>query len=219
MTNAELISEFEAFGSNVSHMGVGLGGETEQIQRALKAQIMKFLPECTEQLQQFWDKKDKNYAEFTNTSISRIELPKIEKKNYYTGIKPSLLEAPLYMWPSVTVWAHDSKPSSFQADQYDTIDVPIFIAILCHKGPVKQAELHGKEGIEIEQELDSVIQRLSDAVHMCVKKDPTIGNVLAGAIEKPPIATQYMPWSKPQQEGVYIFQGKQLQYTGQKNSF
>lgn len=221
-TNIEQVREFEPYGSEINHIGLGLGIEHEQVQRAAKAQIMDFLPEVTKQLQGIWDQRDRNHAEITDTAFNKIKLPEVEKENFYTGLKPSLVEAPLFKWPSITVFCHNSKPSSFQADQYDTNDLSMGIWILCKIGPIKEENIHEDEGIKAEEELDSITQRLSDAVHICIKKDPCLGGVIAGNIEKPPVIDQEMPWSRKKEKGtgnIYIFQGKQMMYTVQKNSF
>jgi len=216
-----LINESTTFGSDISHLGLGEGLELEQVQRSAKAQIMKYLPEITKQLQSVWDERDEEYCELINVAYSKVKIPNVDKQNFYTGIKPSLLLAPVQMWPSITVWCHDSKASMFQADQYDTNDAKLGIEVLCNAGPINKEKLHLKEGILLEQQLDSQIQRLTDAVLMCIKKDPALGGVIHGAIEKPANVTTSLPWSRQDEQtsNWYIFQGKLCEYTVQKNTF
>lgn len=213
-------TEAEPFASSWSHMGLGSGIEFEQIQRVTLAQIKKFLPEVTKKLQEKWDKKDADFAANANIPFKTVQIPQVE--NFFTGIKPSLLEAPIEMWPSITVYCHNAKASPFQPDQYDENLIPLFIDVLCTHGPIQQDVVHKKDGILAEQALDSQLQRLSDAVQICIKKDPTLGATITGPIEKPPTIITSLPWAKTEASSgsnVYIYQGKLHEYTVKKDSF
>ena len=223
MSQFDFVQEVEPFGK--WSQGLGLGIEAEQIQRAAKAQIMNHIKSITEQLQNIWDKRDEEFAHLTNIQFKKINIPLVDSKNFYTGTKHiSVLKAPLQQWPSVIVYSSDAKPYLVQEDQWDTYSIPLCIEVLCYGGPIKnESELHARPGWIIEQELDSKVQRLSDVVHLCIRKDPSLGGVI-GEIEKPPNAITSLPWSRKEQgtTGVgnfYIFQGKQLEYIVQKHSY
>jgi hypothetical protein len=222
MTTIDFIQEFEPFGK--WSQGLGLGIESEQIQRAAKAQIMNYLPEITEQLQTVWEHRDKEYIEKIGGSYKRLVIPSVEKKHFFTGTKHiSVLKADLDLWPFVITYASDAKPYAIQEDQFDTYSVPLCVEIFCCNGPIEnETELHTERGWEIEQELDSMLQRLSDAVLMCIRKDPSLGGVV-GQIEKPNNATTSLPWSRKEAGtetgNYYIFQGKQFDFTVQKMTY
>lgn len=202
---------------------LGLGFESELVQRAAKVQIISYLPEITSELQNIWNYRDKEYEELTNESKS-ITIPVLNKENIRSGIENiSLIEAPLSRWPSILIYARDGSPYQFQLDQADQETITLNIEILCSIGPVKVEEVHNKEGLLLMEELDSQIHRLSDAVHLCIKKDPTLSGSV-GQIEKPPKIVTSLPWSR-KEEGqtatgeTYIKQGKQLAYAVQKISY
>lgn len=216
--------EFEPFGADENHLGLGLGVESEQVQRAAKAQIINYIDEITEDLQKEWNRRDKNFYEVISGSYKEIPIPIVDKKNIFTGQHPvSQIFAPLNMWPRIEIYCQDASPYQFQEDNWDTFLTTLCIELFCKAGPVSQEDLHSRRGYELEQELDSITQRLTDIVHLCIRKDPTIGNVAAGEIEKPPSIKQSLPWSSKENTTdtgeYYIFQGKQIKYSVQKNSY
>jgi hypothetical protein len=219
------IQEFQPFGEDLNHLGTGLGVETEQVQRAAKAQIMNNIEYIREELQAQWNLKDKNFYEFISGSYKEIKIPIVEKKNFFTGMfsDVSQLLAGLELWPRVEIYCVDAKPYQYQQNILETFTIPLKIRCLCEVGPVNEEELHKRTGRELMQELDSKLQRLTQNVHMCIRKDPTLGFSTMGEIEKPPVISQGTPWSrKENKEDVgdfYIFQGKQIEYQIQKSSY
>lgn len=201
----------------------GLGFECELIQRAAKAQIVKYLPDLTIQLQDVWDNRDKEFSEALNIAYERIIIPNVEKENILSGIEVmSLIEAPLERWPSILMYARNTVPYVVQEDQYNTSSISFYIEILCNEGPIKEKEIHSKEGLKAMQILDSKIQRLTDIVYLCIQKDTTLSGSV-GQFEKPPKVTTSLPWSRKENSTAtgesYIFQGKQLDFQVQKISY
>ena len=74
------------------------------------------------------------------------------------------------MWPSVLVYARNGTPYQTQEDHFDTLTVNLIIEILCQEGPIKEEEVHKREGIELMELLDSQLHRLFDVVILCIKK-------------------------------------------------
>lgn len=203
---------------------LGLGYECELIQRAVKVQIIHWLPIITEQLQQTWEHRDKEYEEFTGESRTKLEIPTVLEQNIRSGIECfSILESPPEIWPSVLVYARDASPYTVQEDHWDTSSVVLNIEIMCLEGPVKTETIHGVEGLEAMQTLDSKLQRLSDAVYLCLQKDKTLSGTI-GQVEKPPKVKTSLPASLKEQIKTatgesYIYQGKQFEFVVQKSSY
>jgi hypothetical protein len=198
----------------------GLGFECELIQRAAKAQIIKYLPNLTEQLQNIWDSRDEEFEEFMGEARKKLVIPKVEKENIRAGVENmSLIEAPLERWPSVLIYVRNGNAYQYQEDQYDTESFSLNIEVLCSEGPVNEKEVHNKEGLELMEILDSKIQRLTDAVYLCIQKDKTLSGSI-GQIEKPPKVNTSLPWARKESATAtgetYIFQGKQLDFNVQK---
>jgi hypothetical protein len=208
---------------NYSHP-FGLGYELELIQRAAKAQIIQYLPELTEKLQSIWEYRDKEYEEFANESKTKIFIPKVEKENIRSGIECfSILESPPERWPSVLIYARDAAPYVVQEDQFDTSSATLNIEVMCLKGPVSTEKVHNIEGLEAMQVLDSELQRLSDAVYLCIQKDKTLSGTV-GQFEKPPKVTTSLPQALKSEitkatGETYILQGKQFEWSVQKITY
>jgi hypothetical protein len=223
MTGNTLFAEENALLTGNYSQSFGLGFECELIQRAAKAQIIKYLPKLTEELQNIWNHRDKEFEEFMGEAHTKLEIPKVEKENIRAGIEcMSLIEAPLERWPSILVYARNGTPYTIQEDQFSTESFTLDIEILCSIGPVKEKEVHNKEGLALMEELDSQIQRLSDAVYLCIQKDKTLSGSV-GQIEKPPKVTTSLPWARKESATAtgetFIFQGKQLDFQVQKISY
>jgi hypothetical protein len=201
----------------------GLGFECELIQRAAKAQIITYLPDLLEQLQEIWDQRDREFSEKLGLAYKKLSIPKIKKENIYAGVENiSLLEAPLSRWPAVLVYARNGNAYQVQEDQFGMESISFCVEVLCNEGPVKEENIHDKEGIEAMEILDSKIQRLSDAVYLCIQQDTTLCGSI-GQIEKPPKITTSLPWSRKAENTAtgesYIFQGKQLEFAVQKITY
>jgi len=200
----------------------GLGFECELAQRAAKGQIAKFLPDLTEQLQGIWDRRDKEFSEVLGYQYIKLVIPTVKEENIRAGIEVmSLIDAPIEVLPTVLIYARNGNSYQIQEDQFDTSSINLTIEILCNEGPVKEEKTHSKEGLALMSILDSKIQRLTDAVHLCIKKDSTLSGSV-GQIEKPPKITTSLPWARKENINAtgenYIYQGKQLDYVFQKLS-
>lgn len=199
----------------------GLGFECELIQRAAKAQIITYLPELTKQFQEIWSHRDKEYEEFLNESKLPIVIPKVEKQNIISGVEAfSILESSPEMWPSIFIYTQDGVPNMWQADQFDDSSITTNIEVMCLEGPVQTKNIHNKEGFEAMQILDSKLQRLSDAVYMCIQKDKTLSGTV-GQWERPPKTKTSLPAQlkeniKNTTGESYIYQGKQFSFVSQK---
>ena len=219
-------SPLAAFGNGIDRPNIGLGFETEQVERAVVEQIFANIPQIASGVQALWDQRDADYREMTGVAIPRITIPTVPRSNYFTGEQPSLIDAEPSLWPSITAYIKtgEAAPANYQPDQYDVLYESLFIVVLC-KGPrtVAEHDLHEAKGYAVRTELASTIDRLVDAVHVCIKIAPALGGVLFGPIEKPPTFIKSASWSRKISKGetgeYMILQGKQLKYMILKSSF
>lgn len=198
----------------------GIG--SEQIVRAAIAQIQSNLEQATAQVQEVWDARDQDFAEQFDRPYRQTIIPQVTLKNYYTGQKPSLVEAPLDRWPSITVYCGNHSPAPAQPDEFGVTSIPLFIEVLCETGPIAEADLHDTEGIEAEDKVFRIAERLASAVHISVTSDPTLGGVLTGPIQGPPTVISAPPYARKASKGAgdnHIFTGRQLQYPALKNIY
>lgn len=215
-------STVQPFGGAFDRFAVepGLGGE--EIVRAALWQVKSHIEEKTAYVKSIWDERDEAFATEFEKPFRQTVLPTIAPRNYYTGQTPSLVEAPLEQWPSITIYAGQSTPAPAQPDQYDTMRIPLYVEVLCSFGPVKETELHAEQGIEAENAVWRICERLSSAVHLCIKTDPSLGGTLAGPIERPPEIVRSEPFARKADKGAgdfHIFAGRQLQYSTLKHTY
>lgn len=202
----------------------GLGFEVELVQRAAKAQIIAYLPELISQSQEIWEHRDKEIEEFLGESRPKIIIPQVPKENIISGVESfSILESKPEMWPSIFIYSQDTTPYMTQPDQYDESNLITNIEVMCLQGPIKTEDIHNREGFEAMQVLNSKLQRLSDAVYMCIQKDKTLCGTV-GQFEKPSKSTTSLPAELKENIAnttgeSYIYQGKQFSFVSQKFSY
>lgn len=211
------------FGSDYEHLGIVHGDETHVVERAAMVQIRLNLEQEVQRQESNWAQRDQDFAAamglpYLPTTIARVSL-----QNYFVGARPSLIGSTADFWPSITTRAAMSKASSEQGDQWDIFDVQLDVEVLCKAGPVPQDRLHEQAGIDAEGEVNKQVQRLSAAVHMCVRLDPTLGGVVL-PYRQPPVKRQGFPSAIPgntrERVGDYwLYAGRQLRYTYSVNSF
>jgi hypothetical protein len=201
----------------------GIGAEEEMVQRAALLQIKTHLPEEVSWQEDLWAQRDEAFAKAMGWGFTPVQIEQPAPGNFYAGARPSLVEAPIEFWPSITVRANSSSSASRQLDQMDISDVPLFIEILCKAGPVPQDKIHAKEGVETDGMVDAQVQRLTAAVIGCIDRDKTLGGVVP-VIARPARIKPSAPFTRPGASGqgtgdYYVFQGKQLEYVTTRTSY
>lgn len=202
-------------------MEPSIGDDCELVQRAALKQIKENLGIVVSYLQNVWDERDREYADKMGKKFERIVIEVPASDNFYTGPRPSLVESPVDFWPSITSRCNNSKASpQDQIDQMDTVDMDLYIEVLCKAGPVPQDQLRALPGIEIDGAVDAQGQRLTAAVQGCISIDKTLGGVVH-RIGKSPTIRASKPFARPStpqgSNDLYIFYGKQINYIVTKN--
>lgn len=227
MSGGSPFERSEEFGTTYDRdtmLGIG----TEQVQRAAMIQIVELIGEVTATMQAIGDQRDATFQSRTGIHVPLITLPTIAAGNFFTGSHPSLVEAPIDLWPSICVYCRDGQASADQKDQYDSYDVKLYVEFLGISSAVSPTNVKSHEGVLAEDEVDRIVQRMGDVLVLCIDADRTLGNVLSGPIKNPPSFTQSAPFTRRGTKGqkvsdgtgdAYVFQGKQFTYTVQKDSY
>lgn len=211
------------FGGNYDRLSIQFGDEAHVVERAMIRQIHQLIEEEIERQETMWLPRDKEYAQAMRIPFSQTRIERVLPNNYFVGARPSLVNTSIDFWPSITARAGDERASSEQADQFDINDIDLYVEVLCKAGPVAQDELQQQPGINAEGEVNRQVQRLSAAVHMCVRRDPTLGAIIE-PIQRPPARRSSLPFAVPGSDGegsgdYWVYAGKQLRYIVQANSF
>jgi hypothetical protein len=207
-------------------LAIDIGDNGLFLEMAVKIQIESNLEAECERQEAFWRNRILDLRRLSPDSrFSVPQIQRVDSKNLYMGARPSLLQAPIEFWPSVTVRCGDLRPArdGAQPDQYDTFDCDLYVEVMTYAGPVDRDHLHLQEGINSEGDVNMQVHLLSSAVQMCIRKDPTFGGAIM-PIQNPPIIVPSFPTALPgnDQERVgdyYHYQGRQLTYVVTRNSY
>lgn len=219
------VGTVDAIFSGWEQNAIDIGDNGLFLELAAKIQIQRYLEAECERQETFWVKRMKDLGALLPTS--RLPTPKIRRvkdSNIYIGPRPSLLQAPIDFWPSITVRCGDLRPSrGGQNDQYDTFDCDFYIEVMCYAGPVARDQIHLQPGIDAEGSVNLQVHLLSGAVQMCIRKDPSLGGAIL-PIQNPPSVHPSFPTAVPgdnqERAGDYnLYQGRQHHYVITRNSY
>lgn len=203
---------------------IDLGDNGFFLELAVKVQLQRFLETECDRQETFWANRMANLQTLLNsTSLPVPQIRRVDPKNIYIGARPSLLQAPIDFWPSITIRCGDLRPArGAQGDQWDVFNCDLYIEVMCYGGPVDREHLHLQEGIDAEGSVNLQTHLLSGAVQMCIAQDRSLGGAIM-AIQDPPSIHPSFPTAVPgdSQERTgdyYIYQGRQHHYVITRNS-
>lgn len=208
---------------NWEHTVIDIGDNGLFLELSAKIQIQRYLEEECERQEDFWQQRMASIeALMVETKLPAPQIKRVKMSNIFTGARPSLLQAPIDFWPSITARCGDLRPSRVQPDQYGTFDCDLYIEVMCYSGPIDREHLHLQEGIDLEGEVNLQTHLLSCAVQMCINKDTSLGSAIMG-IQNPPQIHPSFPTAQPgiSTERVgdyYLYQGRQHHYVITRNS-
>jgi hypothetical protein len=208
-----------------------IGDNGYLVEIAAKAQILRYLETECERQQVFWTERlGVLRAAMVSQAIPTfdlgpIEIMRVPPQNVFIGARPSLVQAPISFWPSVTVRTGDLVPArGADMDHYDVFDCELYVEVMTYAGPVGRDYLHLQEGIDAEGAANVQAHLLSCAVQMCISRDPTLGGSVPH-IQAPPRIHPSFPTAQTGTDvertgdNYYIYQGRQLTYTITRNSY
>ncbi len=206
------------------------GDEAHLVERAALMAIVTYLEEECQRQESIWSQRDQEFAAVMGPSgvqyqSQGIRIERVDPNNFFVGARPSVVNSSVDFWPSVTTRVTQVTPAADrdQGDQFDVLNCNLSVEVLCKAGPVPQDQLHLQPGIDAEGEVNRQIQLLSAAVHMCIRRDPSLGGRVL-PVQRPPKKNSGLPFALPgntqERTGPYwLFMGKQMQYVFQVNSY
>jgi hypothetical protein len=151
---------------------IGMG----DVQRAALLQIFDSLNSVALEVNQAYAADD----EFTATRLSREYVPvtiePVTNENFYEGHHPSLIEAAIDRYPCCSAWAMRATPAAGSAasDHTTIYNDLLYVEVIA-------------KAIEGETMVNLRIQRMAEAVNICLMKDPTLGGRVSGLLSDPTI--------------------------------
>jgi hypothetical protein len=129
----------------------------------------------------------------------------VRPENFYHGHRPSLIDAPVDKYPNVCSMAWQATPEVERLDEMNKYQIILFIESMC-------------KSVEDEEELNSRVQRMTDAIHTCFMKNKSLGGTTV-RLGDTPRATLSEIFVRPEIRGHgdrFLWQGSRLEYSIEK---
>lgn len=104
--------------------------EFERIQRGALRFLLAYLNDQVISDAANWAEEDADFEAFTGRALPTIEVEEIEARNFYPGIQPSLLDAPIERYPNVSAFAWRADAQATNSDHQDRYLVNLAIEIM-----------------------------------------------------------------------------------------
>lgn len=162
----------------------------EVIQRSAFYVLFEGLNNALNELSAYWASFDLEFDTVTGRSTSPTLLESVPPENFHEGHKPSLVSSEPSNYPNVAVFVSRADPSGYGSDESDswteTVDIETMI-----KG-------------DDEDTTNRRVQRMCEAVVLCIRRNPTLGMTIQGLEETPSVEiTELYAVRVPSQGGAY----------------
>lgn len=180
---------------------------TEIIQREAIVILYNDLNDKIASMNQIWEEEDDNFWSQLNRGNEDWFVEKIDDKNFYAGIIPSLINSSIENYPNVSTICYMATPTVSEDDNAE-----IYQNVLAVEVMVKS--------INSEQEVNSRIQKTLDAIHLVFMDsldNRTLNNTVSplGA-PKLTIGDVFVRREKTVRGDRWYWQGGALEYTVNK---
>lgn len=188
----------------------------EPVTRAVRLVLSQGLNDEIDRHAEAWMQQDLALQSMGfDPGVGQVEVEHVPDDHLHEGPHESLIEAPPEAFPNCTMMAYVSRPSGSQFDQFDNIDITLFIETMVIAGPVPEGQETAYETI-----VHRRITRTTEAVAATIRRS---GNILGSVlpIQLPPVgAIGDATWLRRKDKGIpgprYLWHGSRLQYTLQR---
>jgi hypothetical protein len=186
----------------------------ERIQRECIIVLIDSLNDYIASEEAAWVQLDQDLAALREVSYEAVKLEKIDLRNFHTGHKPSLINAPIEQYPNVSALAAVSAPSTVDQDIDHTqaSDLALAIEVMC-----KATEREAKDPEEM---VDRRAKRTAEAINKVILDNRNL-NGLIPDIGSPPSIRHTNVFIRKEDTStgrLWFWQGARLQYTIRKLS-
>jgi hypothetical protein len=181
------------------------------LQRAAFYVFFEGMNNAQQEIDAYWQPLDQRFNTVTGRNIPPVTMEPIPASNFHEGHKPSLVLGTPDTYPNLSVFAMRADPSaqSPSADNFEAWDDQISVEVM-----VKGTS---------EDETNRRIQRMADAVVLCLRRNPDLGGAIIGEISQPAVMiSDLFKVRSPGQGGAYgetyVWQGAQISFRVRKDS-
>lgn len=150
-----------------------------------------------------WAELDEDLATRQGIPYVPLTLEPVEPNNFYLGHRPSLIEAPVDKYPNVSVMADRAGPSESDSmfDHGSEYDLRLYIELMVRS-------------LTSEEEVNARVQRMADAVNICMMSNRTLRGVVTEIDTSPTIAFTevFIRKERPEYGREWFWQGARLEY-------
>lgn len=194
----------------------------ERIQREACVILADQLNDTIASIETAWNILDVDFNTRMGVSYPLVTVERVPVTNIIPGHRPSLINAPVDMYPNVSIMAFTSEPGGANEDidfGYDTT-ATMFIEVMVKSGPYGRDDISGEgeylTNCRINRTVDAIVEIFSSEL-----SNQTL-NGLIPRITEPPIAAISNVFTRTEEgrgvlaQGRYFFQGARLEYAIEK---
>jgi hypothetical protein len=173
----------------------------ERLSRDIGRYLLPILNDQIAAATSLWAPEDATFAAEFNKPYVPVVLEEMKPENYHFGHIPSLIEAPLDKYPNIAIMCAEmsSVPDSF--DQGDEFSFNTFIEIMV-------------KSVTTQEDVNSRIQRTTDAVHSLLLGDRSIGGRVTMFELTSGVISDVFKRKEAKSRGAdWFWQGSRLEYT------
>lgn len=181
----------------------------ESIQRECLIVLLQTLNDELPHQDEIWAPLDEELANLRGLDYEPVVLEEVAPQNFYPGHRPSLIEAPVDGYPNVSVHA-DHAAQAEDSDQYDQTETwrdRIFVELM----------VKSETG---EEEVNARVQRMADAVNVCMLSNPTLRGIVnqMEGLQEIQIGTVFPRNAETSYGKEWFWQGARLEYAVKKEA-
>lgn len=165
-----------------------------------------------------WTTLDQTLA--TNLQIDYVACISntVERRNFFLGHRPTLIEAPIENYPNVAVMADQAMPSADQGDWYEGFQIRLWIEAMVIDGPYDPLQVgYERKGEDL---CNRKAQRMTEALHNVVISNKSLNGVVEEITDPPRafLSNCFVRSDETSHGSDYFWQMVRLEYVVRKVS-
>lgn len=181
----------------------------EQVQRAAFLTLFEHLNDAIAFVESNWVESDQTFASRIGITYKPIIVERIANEHFYEGHRPSLIQAPVENYPNISIWGVRSTPheESDESDQSDIWNNLLYVEVMC-------------KSVTDEGTVNKQISRTTEAVHLVMINNPTLGGVVSGLVNDVSVSLSdvFVRRENTSYGTTWFWQGARLEYVVRKDA-
>lgn len=180
----------------------------ERVAREALIILIETINDALPEQDDYWAPLDEELADLRGVDYAPITLEPVDLTNFYLGHQPSLIKAPVERYPNISVMAdHAGTEGDNDYDQGEAYGLRVWVELMA-------------KSVTGEEEVNARIQRMTDAVNICMVSNPTLRGTIHG-YDGPPSADIGEVFTRKERTtygAEWFWQGARLEYRVRKEA-